>query len=146
MSGLNDAAKEAREHADACTSPYCHRYAHALAGAMDAQSRGQLDQLDEEPELEGIPPRCGASGLSRARSNHEPRSPHWPDDAERSEGLVGERGGVRHADVQSLCGTGIRSYDCGNHDAESSGVTGGPAVARRLRHSPASWSGVEGPR
>ena len=53
---LIDAARAARTAADASTDPGDHMLALALAGAVDAAAREQLSQLQDEPDLEGLPP------------------------------------------------------------------------------------------
>ena len=49
-----DAARAAREHADACTSPSCHAVANALEGALDASLGAIRDGERERPDLTGI--------------------------------------------------------------------------------------------
>jgi hypothetical protein len=55
MSGLNDAAKEAREHTDTCTDPSCHALANALETAETAEAQEQLSEFQPEHDVEGIP-------------------------------------------------------------------------------------------
>jgi hypothetical protein len=52
---LFDAARAAREHADACTNPSCHAVANALEGALDAEFGAIRDGEREPPDLTGTP-------------------------------------------------------------------------------------------
>ena len=52
---LYDRAREARAHADSCIEPSCHAAALAFEGAVAAEARQLMDQLNEEPDLSGIP-------------------------------------------------------------------------------------------
>jgi hypothetical protein len=55
--GLRQAAKAAREHADACTEPSCHRTALALEAAVKSfENRALLAALTEPSTPETAPP------------------------------------------------------------------------------------------
>jgi hypothetical protein len=55
--GLRQAAKAAREHADRCTEPSCHRTALALTAAERTESDAALlNALTEPPTPETAPP------------------------------------------------------------------------------------------
>jgi hypothetical protein len=54
---LEQPAKAAREHADVCINPSCHRVANALDAAVKAeQDRALLAALTEPPTPETAPP------------------------------------------------------------------------------------------
>ncbi|HEX3284357.1 MAG TPA: hypothetical protein VHT50_06780 [Mycobacterium sp.] len=55
MSGLSDAARDARAAADVSLDPALHRVAAALEDAVAAAAREQLSELQPEPDLSGIP-------------------------------------------------------------------------------------------
>ena len=49
MTGLSDATRDARAHADVCIDPSCHRVALALEGALDAEFHAIKDAEHERP-------------------------------------------------------------------------------------------------
>ena len=54
---LADKAREARAHADTCTDRACHALANALEGALDAEAREQLRELEPDPaDPDSFPP------------------------------------------------------------------------------------------
>lgn len=55
MTGLSDATRDARAHADVCIDPSCHRVALALEGALDAEFHAIKDAEHEPADLTGIP-------------------------------------------------------------------------------------------
>ena len=67
MSGLTDAAKAAREHADGCINPACHGAANALEDAVAAEAREQLSELAPDHGTEGIPTPQEAGYVTEVR-------------------------------------------------------------------------------
>jgi hypothetical protein len=55
VSGLSDAARDARAHADVCLDKGCHAVALALEAAVDAEFAAIRDAERAEPDLTGIP-------------------------------------------------------------------------------------------
>ena len=55
MSGLSEAAADARARADVSLDPGHHAVANALEGALDAAAREQLAEMAPQPDTEGIP-------------------------------------------------------------------------------------------
>ena len=52
---LANAARQAREHADACADPGCLAAAVALESAVDAAAKEQLAEMAPEPDTSGVP-------------------------------------------------------------------------------------------
>src|SRR5260370_454950 len=72
MSGLSQAAADARARADVSLDPGDHALANALERALDAEAREQMRDLEPEPPF-GISMTAGIVGRG-ARSSSGPRS------------------------------------------------------------------------